>query len=965
MPTVVVPEISKPILGCNFWRSFGIKPMADLGEGPEQIGEFDGQKDSIIFSLEPIGQLPTIPRTGEDITLDVPTIEIPEDKEELTAESLEVEHDLSLVEREQLLKVIKSFETTSTKKLGRTNLIEHEIVLKEGSKPRKQVMYRCSPTIQKEIDAEIQRFKDMDVIEECYSEWANALVPVRKSNGKIRVCLDSRRINSMTVKDTYPIRNMLEIFQRLEHAKYFSIIDLKDAYFQIPLKEESRNFTAFRTPKGLFRFKVLPFGVTNAPFTMCRLMDKVIGFDLMPAVFVYLDDIVIATKTLEEHFRLLEVVAKRLRDANLTISIEKSRFCRKRIRYLGYLLTDRGISIDGSRISPILDYARPRNVKDVRRLLGLAGFYQRFIKEYSRIVVPITELLKKTKKKFMWTEEAEQAFTELKSVLTSAPILANPDFSKSFTIESDASDTAVGAALIQDIDGENRVIAYFSRKLSRTQRAYSSVEKECLGVLLAIENFRHYVEGTRFKVITDARSLLWLFTIGVESGNSKLLRWALKIQSHDIQLEYRKGANNITADCLSRSINLLGVGTHDNYDDLADQIKTDPGKFPDYRVTDGTIFRFIKSSNHHEDPRFYWKVYPREDDRGEIVQKEHEVAHFGTEKTLQGLRRRWFWPGMAKDVKKHCGECLKCQTSKAGNVNNTPPMGMKKEFVEYPWQFITLDYVGPLPTSGKGRHTCLLVATDIFSKFVLIQPFREAKACSLIEFVKNMIFLLFGVPEVVLTDNGTQFTSRAFRELLAEYNVNHWLTPAYHPQVNNTERVNRVVTTAIRATIKQHKDWADNLQSIACAIRNAVHQSTKYSPYFIVFGREMVSDGREYRKMRDHTTSSAAQDENQKIKDQLYEEIRENLAKAYERHKRTYNLRSNPECPIYEIGETVLKKKFELSDKAKGFCAKLAPKFELAVVRRKLGQHCYELEDQNGKRLGVFHANHLKKMRQS
>ena len=392
-------------------------------------------------------------------------------------------------------------------------------------------------------------------------------------------------------------------------------------------------------------------------------------------------------------------------------------------------------------------------------------------------------------------------------MLTSVPVLANPDFNKQFTIESDASDTAVGAALVQDFDGETRVVAYFSKKLSRTQRAYSSVEKECLGVLLAIENFRHYVEGSRFKVVTDARSLLWLFTIGVESGNLKLLRWALKIQSYDIQLEYRKGSCNITADCLSRSINLVDLTSQDDeYEELVEKIKADPVRFFDYRVTDNVIYKYVKSENKVDDPRFRWKMVPREDERPTIVKEEHEKAHLGTEKTLQALRRRYSWTGMGTDVKKCCRECIKCQTSKASNLNATPPMGMQKEFVEYPWQFVTLDYVGPLPASGKGRYTCLLVATDVFSKFVLIQPFREAKANSLVEFVRNMIFLLFGVPEVVLTDNGTQFTSKMFRELLAEFNVNHWLTPAYHPQVNNTERANRVIKIAIRATIKQHKD---------------------------------------------------------------------------------------------------------------------------------------------------------------
>ncbi|XP_062537882.1 uncharacterized protein LOC134206209 [Armigeres subalbatus] len=555
IPTIVVPEISrKIILGADFWEAFGIKPMIDLGNGPETLETVShGTNESICFTLEPTSQVPDSAKEEEDETLDIPVFEGPTETMP-DPESIETEHELSAEERQQLMTVIKGFELTSTGKLGRTSLIQHEIILKEGAKPRNPVMYKGSPYMQEAIKKEVERFKALDAIEECYSEWTNPLVPVPKKNGKVRVCLDSRKINKLTVKDSYPMRNMQDIFRRLGKARYFSVIDLKDAYFQIPLKEESRNFTAFRTSEGVFRFKVLPFGVINAPFTMSRLMDRALGFDLEPRVFVYLDDIVIATETLEEHLRLLEIVGNRLRLAGLTISLEKSRFCRKQVMYLGYLLNEHGIAIDSGRIQPILDYARPKTQEDIRRLLGLAGFYQRFIKEYSRVVAPITDLLTKENRKFTWSKEAEEAFRELKSILTSAPILGNPDFNKVFTIESDASDRAVGAALVQEQEGVTKVISYFSKKLNRTQRRYSAVEKECLGVLSAIQHFRHYIEGTKFRVVTDARSLLWLFNIGTESGNAKLMRWALRIQAYDFDLEYRKGKSNITADCLSRSI---------------------------------------------------------------------------------------------------------------------------------------------------------------------------------------------------------------------------------------------------------------------------------------------------------------------------------------------------------------------------------------------------------------------------
>lgn len=966
LSVIIVPQITRElILGIDFWKAFGIKPMIEGESGYEEITEINtqpptNQEEVFHFFIQPIDTFPVIKQQTPDETLDIPGLELPE-ASRATPETIETEHELTTSEKAELADVIRTFTCTTDHHLGRTTLLQHEIHLREDAKPRRQPIYRCSPSIQAEMDREIERYKKIDAIEECSSEWANPLVPVRKANGKLRVCLDSRRINALTKKDSYPMRDMKGIFHRLESAKYFSVIDLKDAYFQIPLKEECRDYTAFRTSKGLFRFKVCPFGLTNAPFTMCRLMDKVIGFDLEPQVFVYLDDIVVATKTLQEHFRLLRIVADRLKNAGLTISLDKSRFCRKKVNYLGYLLTNEGVSIDNSRIEPILNYCRPKNVKDVRRLLGLAGFYQRFIGNYSKIVAPITDLLKKGQMKFQWTEAAEESFQQLKSALVSAPILANPVFDLPFIIESDASDNAVGAALIQNIDGEPRIIAYFSKKLSSTQKRYASVEKECLGVLLAIEHFRHFVEGSKFKVVTDARSLLWLFTIGVESGNSKLLRWALKIQSYDIELEYRKGKQNITADCLSRSVETISIAPVDpEYQDLIQQITQKPQDYSDFRVVDGQIYKLVKRQNVVEDPRFCWKRYPPKAERTNIIKLIHETAHLGYEKTLAAVRERFFWPLMCTEIKRFCQSCVICQRSKATNINTTTPLKTQKKIAEYPWQFITMDYVGPLPVSGKGRNTCLLVITDVFSKFVLIQPFRQAKAESLVPFIENMVFQLFGVPEVVLSDNGTQFISKLFQDLLKKYNVTHWKTPSYHPQINDSERVNRVITTAIRATIKKdHKDWSNNIQTIANAIRNSVHESTKHTPYFVMFGRNMISDGQEYRHLRDTLAGNTGYDNAETNK--LYSEVRENLKKAFEKHSKYYNLRSNANCPKYAMGEKVLKRNTELSDKGKGYCAKLASKYVPAVVKRIVGEHCYELEDEKGKRIGVFHCKYLKK----
>ncbi|KAL9694598.1 hypothetical protein quinque_013883 [Culex quinquefasciatus] len=313
-----------------------------------------------------------------------------------------------------------------------------------------------------------------------------------------------------------------------------------------------------------------------------------------------------------------------------------------------------------------------------------------------------------------------------------------------------------------------------------------------------------------------------------------------------------------------------------DYEELATKIASNPTEYADYRVIDGRILKYVKSSSRQQDPRFAWKQFPMSEERREIIQQEHDKAHFGFEKTLAAVKQRFFWPKMNEQIRKFCRECLPCQTSKAGNVNVTPPMGSQKP-VEYPWQFVTLDYIGP--------------------KFVLVQPFREAKAGPLADFVENMIFRLFGVPEIILTDNGSQFVSKIFRGLLESYHVTHWLTPAYHPQVNNTERVNRVITTAIRATLKkEHKHWADDIQAIAAAIRTAVHNSTK-----------------EYSRIRDtHAPEATKETEVSAQRKKLFEDVKVNLAAAYQRHAKQYNLRSSSNCPKYAVGEKVLKKTFDL-----------------------------------------------------
>lgn len=975
LPTIVVPEMRKDlILGVDFLKTFGFQLV-----GPSNTPEIQGQLNALSFADEYFGEHEKIcfhlhpletasarmaSKVEADESLEIPTIELPETHLESPAD-LVTEHELTNEERVALFNAVKKLPATNDGSLGRTRLIKHHIELLPDAKPKRIPSYRWSPKVEQVIDAEVERMRNLGVIEDCPGavDFINPLLPIKKPNGKWRICLDSRRLNQCTKRDDYPFPNMMGILQRIQRSKFFTVIDLSESYYQVPLDTRAKDKTAFKTNKGLFRFVVMPFGLTNAPATMARLMAKVLGHDLEPRVYVYLDDIIIVSNTLEEHLELIRIVASRLKRAGLTINLKKSKFCQTTIRYLGYVLSEEGLSMDASKIQPVLEYPSPTTVKEVRRLLGLAGFYQKFVQNYSDITTPITDLLKKGKKKFTWTSEAEKALMKLKTALVTAPVLANPDFHVPFILETDSSDLAIGAVLGQVQQGERRTIAYFSKKLSSTQRRYSATERECLAVLLSIDHFKHFLEGTQFIVQTDAMSLTFLQTMSIESKSPRIARWALKLAKYDVLLQYKKGSENIPADALSRSICTLDCSSMDPFTtQLKTMIEKYPNRYKDFKISDGRIYKFVTNSTMIEDPRYRWKQVVPLPERRDLIQQAHEEAHLGHLKTLAKLRERYYWPRMSTDVQRFCAGCLICKESKTPNVNVTPVCG-KPKMCSRPWEMISLDFLGPYPRSRKG-NVWLLVVCDHFSKFVLVQCLRTATATAVCMFVENQIFNLFGVPAVCITDNAKVFKSEIFENLLKTYQVTHWNLAVYHPSPNPVERVNRVIVTAIRCALnkkKDHRDWDQSIHQIAKAIRTAVHDSTGFTPFFLNFGRNMISSGSEYELLRDTDDSDRSSRQISEDMKALFNLVRENLMRAYQKYSKSYNLRANTRHH-FETGEIVFKRNIHLSDKDKNFVGKLANKFSKVRVQEKIGTNSYVLEDLEGKRIaGVYHGSFLKR----
>ena len=393
---------------------------------------------------------------------------------------------------------------------ARTQLFDHASYRVDSSRPVRCATRRMSPKMLEVTQEEVRRMLAEGVIEPSASEWCSAPVIVKKANGGHRFCVDFGELNKVTRPDANPMPSVDAILDRLRDAHYISKIDLRQTYFQVLLDGASKKCTAFAMQgSGLWQFRRMAFGLINGPATFSRLIDALFGPQCQPRVFGYLDDVIIITKNFDEHLYWLEFVLRRIVDAGLGIIFEKSEFCCQQVPYLGYLLDSEGLRPNPERVAPLLNYPAPSNIKQLRRLLGMVGWYSRFIRGESDIKLPLTKLLRK-EQEWVWGEREQEAFEKLKKSLASAPVLARPDFSRTFCVQADASSYAIGAVLTQNFDDEEQLITYVNRVLSPAEINYIVTEKECLVLLFAIKKFRPYLEGYKFIAITNHSALTWL-----------------------------------------------------------------------------------------------------------------------------------------------------------------------------------------------------------------------------------------------------------------------------------------------------------------------------------------------------------------------------------------------------------------------------------------------------------------------
>ena len=456
---------------------------------------------------------------------------------------------LTAHQKEEVLQLMEEYTLIFPDVPKKTNAALHDVIVGDAL-PIKQHPYRLNPLKLQYIRKEIQYMLENDITEPSNSEWSSPCILVPKPDGTYRLCTDFRKVNSVTKTDSYPIPRIDDCIDKIGSAKFVSKFDLLKGYWQVPLTERAREVSAFVTPDGLYQYKVMPFGMKNAPATFQRMIHSLLRH--LEGCEAYIDDVIIYSNTWDDHLRIMRKFFNILAKANLTVNLAKSDFCHATVEYLGHKVGQGFVTPITAKVEAISQFPIPTNKKELMRFLGMAGFYRKFCPNFSSVVGPLTNLLQK-KVNFSWTKDCDESFKKIKCVLMNTPVLSAPNFDKQFKLTVDASDMGIGAALFQESDdGVDRVVCYFSKKLTKSQKNYSSIEKECLALLLALQHFDVYLNVTLHPILvyTDHNPLTFLCKMS--NKNQRLTRWSLLLQEYDIIIYHIKGKDNVIADALSR-----------------------------------------------------------------------------------------------------------------------------------------------------------------------------------------------------------------------------------------------------------------------------------------------------------------------------------------------------------------------------------------------------------------------------
>ena len=808
-----------------------------------------------------------------------------------------------------------------------------------NAKPPCLPVRKMSPAENEELKKQLSALMNAGSIVPSRAPYGAPVTFARKKSGELRLCIDYRALNAITVRDRYALPNVAALLDQVGNSKVKSTLDLRSGYHQLRVIDEDVPKTTFRTRYGSFAFRVLPFGVTNGPGRFMGFLQEAFRDMLDQCVVIFIDDLLVYSPNEEQHEKDLTRVLQRLRELKLECKLSKCRLFRDTVSFLGYELRPGGVAVQQDKIEAIRDWPLPKCASDVRSFIGLTTFYREFVRNFSKICAPLSDLTKKGVK-WEWTLAAQQAFDELKAQMQTTPVLAVPNPDWPFTVTTDSSDFAVGAVLAQTDPGTNktRPVCFMSKKLSDAERRWPTHEQELFAIVRALTTWRHYLLGAQFKVYTDHRSLQYLFT--QPNLSARQIRWIELFADFDIgnKIHYQEGKSNVVADALSRRHDMKPDSSEprdvearakrdrmmkqlmlQNYELNSAISATEPSVIDAIRAAydddpvigrDAPIAKKVRELNKLTRKDELWfkqdRIYVPDVSsiKTKLMHEAHDAqhaGHLGTEKTVKLLSRNYVWPRMHEDVKSYVSSCMSCQQNKSINQLQQgllQPLPIPNEC----WQQCTMDLITQLPRTKKGNDA-IVVVIDKLSKLTHVWPTTTTVgAVELARQFFHEVVRLHGFPTSIVSDRDPRFTSLFWGELWRMSGTKLAMSTAYHPQTDGqTERQNRTLEEMLRAFVSvQQNDWDEQLDAAELAINNSTQASSKETPFYLTYGRHVRTP---LNLAVPSSTNQSAVDVVETLRD-AHALAREKLIEAQQRQSEYAN--KHRQDVSFEVGDKVM-----------------------------------------------------------
>ncbi|GJU91085.1 reverse transcriptase domain-containing protein [Tanacetum coccineum] len=693
----------------------------------------------------------------------------------------------------------------------------------------------------------LKELQDKGFIRPSHSPWGAHVLFVKKKDGSMCMCIDYRELNKLTVKNRYPLLRINDLFDQLQGARYFSKIDLRSGYHHLRVHEDDILKTAFQTRYGHFEFTVMPFGLTNGLAIFMDLMNRVCKPYLDKFVIVFIDDILIYSKMKEDHEVHLRLMLELLTREKLYAKFSKCEFQLQEVHFLGHVVNQSGIHVDPSKIEAVKNWSAPTTPSEVRSFLGLAGYYRRFIMNFSKISKPLTLLTQKNQK-YEWGEEQEAAFQTLKNNLCDAPILSLPDGVEDFVVSCDASNQGLGCVLMQ----RDKVIAYASRQLKIHEKNYTTHDLELGAVVFALKTWRHYLYGTKSVIYTDHKSLQNIFD--QKDLNMRQKRWIELFSDYECEIRYHPGKANVVADALSRKehvkprrVRAMAMTIQSGMKMLI--LAAQKEAFEQENLPSERLNGLEQQMEKRDDGSLYFLdriwVPLVGGVRITIMDEAHKSkysVHPGADKMYYDLRDMYWWPGMKRDIATYVSKCLTCSKVKAEHQR---PSGLlqQPEIPEWKWDKITMDFITKLPRSKNG-HDTIWVIVDRLTKSAHFLAIREDYSTErLARIYIDEIVARHGVPVSIISDRDGRFTSRCWQTVQKALGTRLDMSTAYHPQTDGqSERTIQTLEDMLRACVIDFGgSWDVHLSLAEFSYNNSYHSIIRCAPFEALYERKCRS----------------------------------------------------------------------------------------------------------------------------